>query len=517
MKKFISCLFIIVFFIFSYNLSVQGTYGLINSEADEALINSEEMGSDILTIIKSRCAISSNVKESSKTKQIAFATYLYYNSNNKIYSIGNGENDPITIDVNNLLGDQSNSSEWNTFIEDQQSNNQTDMKLKIFIMGSYNDYGNFFTTYFIYDSLEDFTLDNMEFNDEGVNPFKEEKLPLGTRIGLFVLKGLHNFVLGLSDGIQGLLEEVAFFGEEGKGILFSYSELVDDEFVNVRRDNEKSYNNQKYVPIKKTYKGERYIDKNGEESEIPNIRCDTYGFAMGTVDALDVNFFTPRKNHSDAWKYVRGVIISIIRMVIFISFACLIANLIWNGLVLVVATLNPIARRNHIEGLQRFGISLFILVGTVLIMMLGIYASEMMLETVTANKSDIESGISEKEYPIRIYVEETGYSFSTTIIGYARYKAGVQEESFQVERTRYIIAYLVLVLINGLIFLAMLGRVLAMMLYAVIGPIAAVLTAFRVERLPFFQFRQMTIHFLLWMSIPVIISILYRISLETVK
>ena len=203
-------------------------------------------------------------------------------------------------------------------------------------------------------------------------------------------------------------------------------------------------------------------------TKIPVIVVDPYTMATSKISTFDVNFLVVNNNlhnpNDSIWIKIRNVWTLAIRVTIYITSAILVISLIIHGIILIInTTISPKQRKKHMDGLINFSKSCLMLVGTVIIMACAIYANEMFLPKVMTD--------GRVELPIRVNVEEAGYSFSTTDTGYVRYMAQIQNVDLCGIKFTYVFAYFFLALRNIAIAILMMIRTILMFGLAVLGPI----------------------------------------------
>lgn len=310
--------------------------------------------------------------------------------------------------------------------------------------------------------------------------------PIGTGLSYFF--GLLRD--GIGDSFQKLTNTITFSDAD---ITYSYKELstegaktaIYNDYTNVREYKEDGITdeeNQKIINIKEVDSDEKEDKRFSEETEIPIIMVDLYNIAVDNVPFFDINFLTvnEEKHPEDSlWTNLRDFITAIIHIIIFIVAAFLVLMLIFNGVQIVIHSLdNPEVKAKYKKGIEKFGTSLLMLVGSVVIMALCIYGSNMFLEGIKVNSSKDEFV---NEGPLRVNVEEAEYSFSTNITGFFRYMAEIEGVNRCLEKGAYTIGYIALSLVNFLLTAFMAIRMLGMMILAMIGPILAGLYAMNVK------------------------------------
>lgn len=261
---------------------------------------------------------------------------------------------------------------------------------------------------------------------------------------------------------------------------------------------------QEVIDIKKEDSSDERFD---EETEIPVIISDIYNMAVGHIDFLDVNFFTTDGKHKadSKWLKLRNIAAMFIHISIYLGSAILVVTLIINGIQIVLSNFrNPEEVAEYKERFEKFGTSVAMLVGSVLIMSLCIYSSEAFFDSLEQTKT--------KELPIRVNVEAAGYSFSATPTGYVRYMAGIKDVNEYFEKGVFVVVYIALVWVNVVIIVIMLIRVVGLWGLSIVGPITAVLSIFNIEG---------PVNFNRWVSlyvrlslIQVLLAIVYKIILQ---
>ena len=199
---------------------------------------------------------------------------------------------------------------------------------------------------------------------------------------------------------------------------------------------------------------------------IPVIPVDVFTIAKGNIALFDPNFLIVDTSiHTDSnsiWFTIRKIATIAIRGLIYITAGVLVAGLIWHGIHLIWGTITPNQRRDHLNGIHTFVTSLLLLIGTLIIIALGIYINKMF-----SSYNNIDQG--RVELPIRVNVKEADYSFSTTQTGVIRYLAQIENPNLIGRKIMYTIEYLVLAVINLIVALFFLARMILMMVGAGYG------------------------------------------------
>ena len=237
------------------------------------------------------------------------------------------------------------------------------------------------------------------------------------------------------------------------------------------------------------------------------VYVDLYNIALGKINILDVNFLTGNEYHDEdsIWMKIRNVVTVVIKVIFYIAAALLITSLIWNGLNIVIGSITPEQRKNHIQALQRFIEAVLLLVGTIVIMSLGIFSSRMILPTIQGEDVDL---------PLRVSVEDADYNFSTNITGFVRYYAEIDNTELYMKKAMYTFSYLILATVNLLAAVLMLARMLIMMFLAMVGPIIATLHALGEQNRFKVKYQDWAKWYIYLSLVQVIFALVYRIILE---
>ena len=320
-------------------------------------------------------------------------------------------------------------------------------------------------------------------------------------------------------------------------VTYSYDDLVkdgqgEDIKKNKTKNSEKAIGNRdKYTKVSgyeesetKSWQKEIVLDKETESAytkdiEIPVMVGDIYNAIVNHIDFFDTNFLTGNKDTEEdkktlvhkegsTWLILRNFATTAIHVTIYIASAVLILALIYYGIRLVGQTLdNPGARAEYKKGLENFSKSLFMLIGSIVIMALCIFGTKALCQDLGNRTS--------KELPIRVKVENAEYSFSTTYTGYIRYIAGIEDIDQALRKAVYTMAYLVLAILNFIAMLGMAVRFLALLALAMIGPLTAAMHVF--GRRAFIDYRSWIELYIGFSVVPIFfMSIVYRLILATI-
>ncbi len=242
-----------------------------------------------------------------------------------------------------------------------------------------------------------------------------------------------------------------------------------------------------------------------EKSKIPVMIGDLYNVAVGHIDFLDINFLSASENNNSFWLILRNIAAGLIHISIYISCAILLITLFIYGIQIVTHSFdNPEGEANAKERLEGFARSIATLVSSVLIMGLCIYGSDSFFKTIENRENT--------ELPIRVNVEASGYSFSTTVAGYVRYMAGIDDVDQWVEKGLYTLAFIALAIVNLAIVVLMIVRMLVLWFLSMVGPISAALEVFNIEGI--ISFRRWITLYIGYSLIQVGLSLIYNIVLN---
>ena len=260
-----------------------------------------------------------------------------------------------------------------------------------------------------------------------------------------------------------------------------------------------------------------------EVTTIPIIPVESYSIANGQIGLFDINFLNGQNNtdlHSSdsGWLVLRNVISGIMHVIIYIGSAVIIITLILHGIALVkdsltLKALTPEERAIHIGGLKEFTKSAIMLVATVVIMGLAIFLTEAISKGAYPTDTN--------ELPIRVNVgagnedgKDNDYSFSTSIIGYFRFMAQINQPKKSDFKALYVGIYIFFVLINIALVFIMIIRLIIVAGLSIIGPIIAIANAFNKKEVMGMTFMGWTINYILISAIQVILAIIYTIMLK---
>lgn len=312
--------------------------------------------------------------------------------------------------------------------------------------------------------------------------------PMGTFTNIVL-----DVIREIADAIQmliNLIQTVPLGVYDDWTVKYSADDISDiknndeiNQYLNVNSSASDTDNDKEYklsVEINDT-DGSEYMF---EDTSIPIMYVDFYTMALNKVGALDVNFLSVDSSHDEngVWMSIRNLVSSIVLVSFYIASIILIMALIWYGVKIVSNSINPYQKAQDKDALVKLEVGVIMLIGTIVIMALSIYAYQAVLGEIYDDDSN--------EFPIRVHFNQEwsawlglagnydeDYSFSTSFTGYIRFMAEIENPDRCMQKAGYVIAYVVLVLMNVIILVIMLIRTLVMWVLAIVGPILAAIYA----------------------------------------
>lgn len=320
------------------------------------------------------------------------------------------------------------------------------------------------------------------------------------QFGTLVTLGLDILINAFGDTPQSFANMIQTVSDgtvrDKNTVMYEYSDLQDD---GAGKNSDKGAGNRdKYtkVGVCQLGQGEKWqkvidIKKDNTDNltfktstKIPVMSGDVYNIAVNHINFFDVNFF---RKDSSTERYTNNKIVKVgdnkvlksfkkfisssIHVTLYVASAMLITMLIVYGVQIVRHSFdNPQANEEAKEGLNKFVESVVMLVSSVIIMAICLYGSEAIFSQIDEEDT--------YELPIRVNVEETGYSFSTTVTGYVRYMASIEDVDKYAEKAFYSFGYIFLALINLLAVVMMLVRMFGLWILSILGPIIATMNIF---------------------------------------
>lgn len=298
-----------------------------------------------------------------------------------------------------------------------------------------------------------------------------------------ILDALSLFFTTIGDIVQTSLESVA----EGinwldcKQLLYTRQEIEADEALNKKirvrdaRERDRFLEGSMQNVSKRISISNTETDKNGNETviftpdtKIPVVAMDMYSLATGESDLFDINFYNANyesENNHAFWKFIRGIVVTFSKIVMYISAAALLTLLIYRAIMLVFSTVsdNPRTAALSKEVMDDFVKAIALVAGSVAIIAVSTHFYTYIQDIIINGK--------DTNYTIRLNVENV-YMFDTNIMGYIKYMT-LRTSSWS--KLGYSIIYaLMAIFCNFAIFLAMFFRMLGIGFLVVIAPLTAV-------------------------------------------
>lgn len=129
---------------------------------------------------------------------------------------------------------------------------------------------------------------------------------------------------------------------------------------------------------------------------------------------------------------------------------------------------------------------------------------------------NISDSANSDELPLRINVQDGGYSFSTTPAGYYRYLSEIENLDLVGEKLTSAVWYTLLAIQNFSLLIIMFLRMIIMMFLAAVGFIIVLLYVFGKEGSGFWKYSGWVKWYVVFGSIQVILSFANRLLLETI-
>ena len=325
-----------------------------------------------------------------------------------------------------------------------------------------------------------------------------------------VIEGL-DLLRYLPDALQMILNSLET-GNVTERLTWKYDQIKNDndknKYANVNNTAESKISTNALLgpyPVP----GDKYEFK--KDTEIPVIPVDIYTYSIGKINIFDTNFLTGQNDvdengnliHNSIWLFIRNFVSAIIHIIIYFAAAFLLATLIWRGILLVWKSLTPVEKKEQIEGIKDFAISLIMLVGVVVIMGISIFLSRSIFNDIKPQES--------MEMPLRISVNgNANYSFSTNYVGYARYLTEIKNPEELGTKCLAFAEYTGLVLLNLAFTIIMAIRMFNLIKLSIIGPLLAIGKALNKNEILKYTFKSWTIQYAVWSGIQIVIALIYR-------
>ena len=544
MKKKIICFFIIVLMFFIIN--VKNVYGTDVVQIDNVVLGENMKLEEIKTKIKN----AATSYYPGKTEESAVATMQVTKNTDEngktTYKIGKNKDFDWSGTENQLSDENNNEDTWQVLFDIQyekvsEDNYCAKVKQSSLIENMLSE-------------DEEINLNN-EANTVGVSWEDVKNATIGAwnfthfgwiKMGAEAIKGLYDAGKGAVDiagnfsknfwgtlitmaldtlvrpigdiaqSIANLIQTATCQDPDDKHLLYTREELDQNENVNkytnvkdYKKDDGKSWQKIINIPINPNEDSE--FD---DTTSIPVLQGDIYNIAIGHVDFLDVNFLTgnmdKEENNSRLdkfWLMLRNFAVLLMRIAIYIACAIILITLFTFAIRIAIHSIDsPEEEAECKEGLMKLAKSIIMLIGTIVIMGLCIFGSRSVFQSAEQRDS--------YELPIRVNVENAGYSFSTTVSGYLRYVSNISDVDRYAEKTLYVFSYIAFAAINCVVVVFMLVRMFALWFLSILGPIISAFTVFDIE-LPISYGSWVSAY--VWLSmIQVVLAVGYMILLNCI-
>ena len=318
-----------------------------------------------------------------------------------------------------------------------------------------------------------------------------EKRPIPTVLNYVFINGIRFIFDGLQLGMNFLQMHYLDTGMDFS-LLYNYDLLVEDSGASNNGEQDKGQGHRdlyskvsEYSDSKKEWQIKtniESIDDDGNDwgftmgTQIPVVSVDLYNMALNNIDYFDINFFNPNRikergmiGHKEdgGWIRFKKIVELAIRLLIYISAILMLFLLVWNGIKITSKVItDPRQKAKAQNNFTNILISTFLLVGVVVYMALCINISDWMWDISNNAGRDPYEGF------IRVNVTNEGegvYSFSTTFTGFVRYL--LQTENLDILHIKVLILalYVIIVIVNIVMFLFMCMRTLMIVWLAIIG------------------------------------------------
>ena len=294
---------------------------------------------------------------------------------------------------------------------------------------------------------------------------------LGT-VATYIARG----ICWLFDWVQWLANSIQY--DEANDVMYTFKELQNDEtknqYTNVAEGEEGKSIVTKKIKNNENKDDELDFDKN---VKIPVMVGDLYNIAVDHIDFFDFNFLTGQKakkrdgtlrhTSGSAWLTIRDIVTTLIRIGIYVASSILIIALIVFGIKTTKGSIDdPKKKAESKKALEKLSKSLMMLISSILIMAICIFATQGLYESIVNEDS--------YELPVRVRVQDT-YSFSTTYGGYLRYLASNEDVSSNYGRTLLCAFIYMFIAVGNLVFVVvMIARTMVMWGLSIWGPFLSV-------------------------------------------
>ena len=341
-----------------------------------------------------------------------------------------------------------------------------------------------------------------------------------------LLEGLKWIFVGLSNGVNMLMDYTATEGETGIKLTYDKDDITSDknlkDEINVgdpikkeNIDTSKVKNIIKIANISSTIdnrKGEKesvYTEK----TKIPVIPVDPYSLTCGKFEIFDIDFFnTNSENKNSAWKGFRDLVASISHAAMYIAAVLLLTMLIWRSVLFVQSSLSGKPKGAYeSRTIMDNAVKSIVVMGT-------IYAIMVLILYLYNNLLGIALNGNDNIYLIKASVEKV-YSFNTNFTGYIKYMTMTTNS---IGGLVYGIAYACVTILNILTFVGMFARMVIVGAMIGVAPITAVYTmqgksvGDKPKLTNVFIFEYFIKFYFILVFAPLIVVVLYRFILNLV-
>lgn len=269
-----------------------------------------------------------------------------------------------------------------------------------------------------------------------------------------ILEPLLEFIRFVTDSIMGIITKFMTGAE-------SFESVMQDEIVN---------NDTENVGATVTIDMEDYknIFNNYIDYKFPNFKYSPEEIFTGKIDLLSIDFISgkivdengTRENASSDWNEIRTTIASWYRALRLFAMVGLLSVLIYIGIRIIISA-NSQDKAKYKEKLVSWFIAMVLL-----------FSMHYIMAFIIAVVQNITTLLGDTMGVIRVNLDGTNETFTTNLIGLARFQAQQMALSKQIE---YIIIYVALVTFTIKFTFTYLRRVLNMAFLTLIAPIVALM------------------------------------------
>ncbi len=203
------------------------------------------------------------------------------------------------------------------------------------------------------------------------------------------------------------------------------------------------------------------------DTKIPVIPIDLYTMTRNHINLVDDNFFDLNNNNPNKfWNFIRNQVVSLAKVLLYISAGLVLTTLIWRSILLVMSSVSQdpekaaIAKRKINSILKN--VIFIVIVYFIMALILYLY------KTI----SNIIMIDSDSYYTYRLTIPGL-VTFNTNVIGFVKMLT-LTTNGFS--RLLHSILYLIMALINLIWFCALVIRMLAIGLLIILSPLTSIMT-----------------------------------------